>query len=424
MVASAQMSPATKTSASTSNTSSTISTNPKGTPFVYKKGTPVPAALVAQAKEVAESRRKTTNAVPKGEGHADLPILKLKDLKLGKLLGNGSYSSAHVIVDKKTKGRILKQLNPKVKANPLVFAACAADLVQEGQILHYIAKSQQHILDIYAWSGPNIISDYLNGNPDNCFLVLEQLVDTLDDKLKSWQEQSNSVWYLVYEETNQPEYLKTLRKKCGHILGLAQALQHLHQHRVLHRDLKPGEYDMVIITYLITVDRIIAPDNVVPLFLIVAANIGFNREGVLKVFDFDLARILPKEASDDELFLMTHNVGSTRYMAPEIKAKQKYNCSADVYSFGILVYQMLTLEVPISTTVRDWSTHNKYIPEHWSAELRQVMGSCLHDADHLKERPSMAKLVTELNDCPMPRSETNKNGSTIGPQPQRKGWLW
>jgi len=271
-----------------------------------------------------------------------------------------------------------------------MFAACASDLVQEGQILQFIAKSHNHILDIYGWSGPNMIADYLNGNPDNCCLILEELVETLEDKLLSWQTQSGSVWYMVYEETIQPEYLQVLTQKCDHILGMALALDHLHQHGVLHRDLKP-------------------------------ANIGFNRQGVLKVFDFDLARILPPQAAKDELFQMTHSVGSPRYMAPEIKAKQKYNCLADVYSFGILVHQILTLEVPISTTVRDWSTNNKYVPSHWSVQLREVMGKCLQDANHVTKRPSMDMVVKELKNCPTPDAAHHE---TTQQEDCGKGWFW
>ncbi|CAJ1956097.1 unnamed protein product [Cylindrotheca closterium] len=449
---------------SPSYTTSTISPNNKGTPYVYKKGGPVPPAIAARAKQVAESRSKTTTSIPIADGQLELPQVALSELKLGKLLGHGSYSSAYEIKEGKGisfinkqrnrikmkhnshknnassptnsshgsptngtnnnhqnhKKQILKQLSPKVKENPLLFAACAADLIQEGQILHLIGTAQPNIIDIYAWSGPNMISDYLQGNPDNCSLVLELLVKTLDKKFESWQLASTSMWYYVYEETTQPEYLKILAEKCRYILGMARALEHLHQHRVLHRDLKP-------------------------------ANIGFNQEGVLKVFDFDLARVLPPPPTDggDDLFQMTNNVGSPRYMAPEIKLKdQKYNCSADVYSFGILVYQLLTLEVPISTTVRDWSTENKYIPTEWSKELRHVMGDCLKGADHLLERPTMAKIVEELDKCPTvkqpkrttptkaaPKTElaetTNTNSNSnpthakpIGPEPEKKGWLW
>lgn len=88
-----------------------------------------------------------------------------------------------------------------------------------------------------------MMDTYLQGNPESCYLVLEQLYGTLEDKLKIWQAQSNSLWYMIYEETTTPEYLQVLQEKCQHILNLVKALEHLHQqHCVLHRDLKPGMY--------------------------------------------------------------------------------------------------------------------------------------------------------------------------------------
>ena len=94
-------------------------------------------------------RSKTTTAIPKNDDDDDeIPIVKWKELELGKLLGQGSYSSAYEILgahdDNDSDKRILKQLSPKVKANPLMLVACASDLVQEGQILHLKSKVEQH----------------------------------------------------------------------------------------------------------------------------------------------------------------------------------------------------------------------------------------------------------------------------------------
>lgn len=126
------------------------------------------------------------------------------------------------------------------------------------------------------------------------------------------------------------------------------------------------------------------------------ANIGFDQNGVLKVFDFDLSRVLPKN-NGDELYQMTAKVGSPRYMAPEVKQGRPYNLKADLYSLGILIYQILTLEVPLqSNTSRDWSTNNKYIPMTWSTELRQVLGSCLI-VDDIVKRPSMQQILSLMD---------------------------
>jgi serine/threonine protein kinase len=48
-------------------------------------------------------------------------------------------------------------------------------------------------------------------------------------------------------------------------------------------------------------------------------NIGFNSEGELKMFDFGLAkRITNADKAEDDLYNLTGNTGSLRYMAPEV----------------------------------------------------------------------------------------------------------
>lgn len=83
------------------------------------------------------------------------------------------------------------------------------------------------------------------------------------------------------------------------------------------------------------------------------SNIGFTASGTCKIFDFGLAR----EILDGETNL-TANTGSLRYMAPEVNLGSKYGLSADVYSFGILLWEVVTLIVPFDgMTTTD---HSKY----------------------------------------------------------------
>lgn len=217
-------------------------------PPTYIPGQAVPKNVAAKAKEIAKSRTKTSNPII-SKTATPIPIVNLVDLPLGKLLGTGSYSSAYNIVvngdDDEDKNnnkprRILKKLKHQVQQNPLLFASCAADLVQEANILAAMMP-HEHILNIYGWGGPDMLDSYLMGNPSSCFLILEELQPTtLEAKLKEWQTQSNSLWYMIYEETTTVEYQATLKEKCKHIHHMADAIHYLHQHSVLHRDLKPG----------------------------------------------------------------------------------------------------------------------------------------------------------------------------------------
>lgn len=123
------------------------------------------------------------------------------------------------------------------------------------------------------------------------------------------------------------------------------------------------------------------------------ANIGFDAAGTLKVYDFDLSRVLPSY-SKDEAFQLTAKVGSPRYMAPEVTAGESYNLKADVFSFGLLVYQMLTGKTPWKGLDYDWSTANKHVPKTWSTTLRLLMEQC--QSPNHKERPTMSQCVSEL----------------------------
>lgn len=76
-------------------------------------------------------------------------------------------------------------------------------------------------------------------------------------------------------------------------------------------------------------------------------NIGFDVRGEIKVFDFDMG--LAKELQDSErnkdgTYNLTGFTGSIRYMAPEVAKSQPYNLSADVYSYGMLLWHVFANE--------------------------------------------------------------------------------
>jgi serine/threonine protein kinase len=85
-------------------------------------------------------------------------------------------------------------------------------------------------------------------------------------------------------------------------------------------------------------DRDLKPDN-----------IGFDHRGEVKLFDFGLAKELDDSilaGSSSDFYELTGNTGSLRYMAPEVALKVPYNLSADVYSFGLLLWQICSLALP------------------------------------------------------------------------------
>lgn len=76
-------------------------------------------------------------------------------------------------------------------------------------------------------------------------------------------------------------------------------------------------------------------------------NIGFDVRGDIKLFDFGLAKEFnPSQRDSDGFFKLTGDTGSPRYMDPQVALGKPYNELCDVYSFCVLLWQMLELSTP------------------------------------------------------------------------------
>ena len=148
-------------------------------------------------------------------------------------------------------------------------------------------------------SHPNIVSVFEFGNVGDTYYFLMEFVDgsTLRDVVKAGQL--------------APEHALAI------VPHLCDALQYAHDKGIVHRDIKPENI-------LIAVD------------------------GTVKIADFGLSRILGNE-SQQEMLTGTHQVmGTPRYMAPEqMKGSHGVDHRADIYSLGVVFYEMLTGELPI-----------------------------------------------------------------------------
>eukprot|EP00747_Dinoflagellata_sp_TGD_P135356 gnl/TRDRNA2_/TRDRNA2_175453_c0_seq1.p1 gnl/TRDRNA2_/TRDRNA2_175453_c0~~gnl/TRDRNA2_/TRDRNA2_175453_c0_seq1.p1 ORF type:complete len:336 (-),score=40.28 gnl/TRDRNA2_/TRDRNA2_175453_c0_seq1:282-1289(-) len=100
------------------------------------------------------------------------------------------------------------------------------------------------------------------------------------------------------------------------VYDVACALEYLHQRDIVHRDVKAGNC-----------------------FLSVPARPGFELP-VVKLGDLGFARELAS--------IMTLGVGTIRYMAPEVSNSGAYGLPADIFSCGMLLYEVLTGKVPFA----------------------------------------------------------------------------
>src|SRR5881397_1117700 len=97
---------------------------------------------------------------------------------------------------------------------------------------------------------------------------------------------------------------------------LCRALEVAHEEGVIHRDIKPQ-------------------------------NMVVQADGVLKVMDFGIARLAsrPKEAGHTEAGMV---VGTPEYMSPEQLLGDELDARADLYATGVVLYECLTGDVPIT----------------------------------------------------------------------------
>lgn len=99
----------------------------------------------------------------------------------------------------------------------------------------------------------------------------------------------------------------------------------------------------------------------------------------MKIFDFGLAKELDPSLKYEttEYYELSGNTGSLRYMAPEVARCEPYNLTADVYSFGLLLWQVCSLMLPYDGMNRrdhaELVVHGNERPEidsSWSTPLR------------------------------------------------------
>lgn len=296
--------------------------------------------------------------------------LSWKDVDIKEILGTGAFNQVHAVSLKdpeedSNSGSLQSQEGPyAIKCIQRKVARRASneelkdikkDLETEG---HLLAKLRGH---------PNIV--YLHCLSENVckdrgrFLLLERLHGTVEDSIQRWKAERSS-W-------SDEKKMSHVRHRHQLIAGpVASAMDHLHSQSIVYRDLKPE-------------------------------NIGFDASGTVKLFDFGLARELPFN-SNGELRRMTSGSGTFRYMSPECYKGEVYGLPTDVYSFGLLLWEIASLKKPYAkmdlndlTDFVFWGDKRpKLIAKCGSLEMRKLMKDCWDATPAV--RPTFAEIRSRL----------------------------
>ncbi|MGI9243293.1 MAG: protein kinase domain-containing protein [Verrucomicrobiales bacterium] len=145
---------------------------------------------------------------------------------------------------------------------------------------------------------PNIVTLHDFGEREGCFFFIMEYVEGVDlaQRLASGSLTTDEALLLVPQ--------------------ICDALQYSHDRGIVHRDIKPG-------------------------------NILIGRSGKVKIADFGLAKLVGTGVDEFALTRTSASLGTPRYMAPEqIETAPSADHRADVYALGVVLYEMLTGEVP------------------------------------------------------------------------------
>jgi serine/threonine protein kinase len=205
--------------------------------------------------------------------------LRFDDFLIGDVLGVGTVGTIY---------RVTRRDSGQACALKLLLPSVSSDA-------NIVRRFEREMLILSKLNHPNIVAYFGNGKHEGRLFYVMELIEggTLKEVLQrcgplSWPEAA----------------------ECGR--QLASALQHAHNHGVIHRDLKPG-------------------------------NVFFTNEGQTKLGDFGIAKDLrAHDLTDTGL-----TVGTYAYMAPElVRGSREITGQVDLYALGCLLFEMLTGRTP------------------------------------------------------------------------------
>src|SRR4030095_15710004 len=228
-----------------------------------------------------------------GNGQADLLVGQtIGHYKISEPIGTGGMGEVYLATDVKAGRRAA------LKLLPMRFTGDAERL----------KRFEQEARAVVGLNHPNVVTVYEIGEENSIHYIASELIEgeTLRDRLARGPMQ--------------------LSEAVDIAIQVAGALAAAHQAGIVHRDIKPE-------------------------------NIMLRPDGYVKVLDFGIAKLAEQEVPvtiprDEALLLVETNLGSVlgtvRYMSPEQACGAQVDKSTDIWSLGVVFYEMVTGHVPFT----------------------------------------------------------------------------
>ena len=297
---------------------------------------------------IGKHHRKTMVDFNKPEEYARLHIGKLLSLGASALIKRGIYRGQIVVI------KVFEKLHISYSIKSFYIELLIMNHIAHPNIMPCVGASMKE---------------------DNLFIVMELLkIGSIYDMIHGKESSSTESRLIHLINFRRWACILSIAKQIS--LGMA----HLHSYQIIHRDLKSH--------------NILLSDPSSHIDPIKGSSSGINYQ--VKLIDFGTCR------DNDNTRHMTGGTGTIQWSAPEVLNHGIYDLSADVYSFGIVLWELLTHQIPyhgmpIHKIADSVISHNLRppIPETCPYFLRNLLNICWHE--NPKRRPTFQQLAKDFD---------------------------
>ena len=253
------------------------------------------------------------------EGLAGVEEYSLRDVEIGTVVERGTFASRYKVKVRskpELKTYEVKRIDSVLQSKPELYRECALNIANETRILSCL--DHEHIVTLRGVHAGDM-ADGLDNK--NYFIVLDGVIHTLEHKLDDWlQKDSGKIMF----QNKKSVHLVRVKDV---VYAVVKAMEYLHSKNIIFRDLRPR-------------------------------TVGFDAGGKVLITNFSRARDMDVVRGIGEQLAYS---GHARYTAPEVIMGKWYDQKADVYAFGVLLWEILSLQRPFHTLLHENQVHDHVV---------------------------------------------------------------